>query len=321
MSAIVDLDPRRAEYNFQAGSALIGLRQYGRAIHFLGCAVELEPDFPGARLCLAEALKLEQLIPEATAQLRTVIKSDPNSALAHRLLAEVSLIDSNAAGAEEAARRAVELDPADGVLRALLGAVVLTDGRIEEANEHARAALGWSQINEAFPYLDLVTSRKVGPSDLPLVEQIRSVLSTPNLNVVGRDLAEYALAKSLEDLGEFSESMVHYDEANRLAYLTKFGEALFDEKQDYVFYQQIMAGFSNYLSGGNQSPGFASDVPIIVVGMPRSGTTLVHQILSSHPEIGAGGEVIFWPWNWGRCFLNGTATVDSNHLTEPWGRV
>ncbi len=108
----------------------------------------------------------------------------------------------------------------------------------------------------------------------------------------------YGLGKALEDLGEYEESMFHYDEANRFTLATKLNNQPFDEQGfskriDMIINATPPELFTQPLEGRSDS-----ELPILIVGMARSGTTLAEQILSSHPLVEAAGEHPFWTSNW-----------------------
>ncbi len=115
------------------------------------------------------------------------------------------------------------------------------------------------------------------------------------LDVFPRINVHFALGKAYDDLGDYAEAMRHYEEANRLrAMSVRLDRAALAAK-----YDSLIAGFTaEALASARQAlarparPG--DDLPVFIVGMPRSGTTLVEQILSSHPAVAAGGELNFW---------------------------
>src|SRR5262249_14149635 len=100
----------------------------------------------------------------------------------------------------------------------------------------------------------------------------------------------YAIGKALDDLGEYSRAIAHFDEANRNWCVGRD----FDRNAHSKTVDQMTAIVDRNLVDRLNALGSTSDLPILVVGLPRSGTTLLEQVLVRHPEIGAGGEVEFW---------------------------
>jgi hypothetical protein len=105
---------------------------------------------------------------------------------------------------------------------------------------------------------------------------------------------QYGLGKANQDLGQYETAMRHFDEANRLAYKARFGEKAYDRRIHVEGVDRAKSTFTRMFLEDNRS-GRVSDLPVLVVGMMRSGTTLVEQILSSHSQVGATGEQKFWP--------------------------
>nr|WP_156256655.1 tetratricopeptide repeat-containing sulfotransferase family protein [Sandarakinorhabdus oryzae] len=99
----------------------------------------------------------------------------------------------------------------------------------------------------------------------------------------------YALAKEYEELGDAARAFAHLDAANR-AHKARIG---YDFASDAAIFDAIEAAFRQpgYFSGAST----VEDAPIFVIGMPRTGTTLVDRILSSHPDVHSAGELQAMP--------------------------
>lgn len=116
----------------------------------------------------------------------------------------------------------------------------------------------------------------------------------------------YALAKEYEDIGEAASAFRHLDAANA-AYKARIG---YDFAGDAAIFDAIEAGL--------HQPGFSSgisthtDAPIFITGMPRTGTTLVDRILSSHPNVHSAGELQAMP-----LAIKQLAATKSRHVTDP----
>ena len=175
--------------------------------------------------------------------------------------------------------------------RALLGELLSNRGMFEEAARHL------TEATEDFPpaFQQLTVVKRMTETDRPLVDRMRVLAERPGLDVLPRINVHFGLGKAYDDLGDYAEAMRHYEAANRLrAMSVRLDRAALAAK-----YDNLIAGFTaDALERARQAlarptcPG--NDLPVFIVGMPRSGTTLVEQILSSHPAVAADGELNFW---------------------------
>ena len=119
-------------------------------------------------------------------------------------------------------------------------------------------------------------------------EMVRASLPSPN----NEDLENvcYALGKTYDDMGQYEKAFNYYHRANSLLAV----KHPFDKKIYRKWVDEIIARFGN---PAKIEDGWFSedDSPIFIIGMPRSGTTLTEQIISSHPEVAGAGELAYWP--------------------------
>jgi tetratricopeptide (TPR) repeat protein len=115
---------------------------------------------------------------------------------------------------------------------------------------------------------------------------MRAALEEQKFSDAGRALLHFALGKIFDDLADYETAIRHFDEANRL----KRAEQVFDESNLAAVVDRSIGAFPKE----EVNVASESELPILIVGMPRSGTTLTEQILASHPQVAAGGELDFW---------------------------
>jgi tetratricopeptide (TPR) repeat protein len=120
-----------------------------------------------------------------------------------------------------------------------------------------------------------------------LIAQMEALLVRDGLSVADRTTLHFGLGKAYLDLGDSAEAFHHYDEGNRL----KRATFAYDAGGTEAWMARIAEVFSPALMSTKTHMGARSDLPIFVVGMPRSGTTLVEQILASHPMVHGAGEL------------------------------
>jgi len=102
----------------------------------------------------------------------------------------------------------------------------------------------------------------------------------------------FAVGKGLDDLKDYAGAIEHFDAANRIrGKLTRFSRGEHERLVDRMIARFTREFFASHPMAGNEA---GNETPLLVLGMPRSGTTLIDRILSSHPRVGGGGELVFW---------------------------
>jgi len=126
----------------------------------------------------------------------------------------------------------------------------------------------------------------------------RCGLAAGRRNLAGQSAAaatrislRYALGKYFDDLGQYDEAFSNYRRANELT--KRFGSS-YDRAKLTQRVGRIIGAFDAAFVSQCQDGASASELPVFVIGMPRSGTSLTEQILASHPAVFGAGEVKFW---------------------------
>ena len=216
----------------------------------------------------------------------------PGSAAAHLLMCGALIELGRLEEADRHLQQAIALDPEKR--EALqIAARQRPLGYIQEANESLRTAIAQNPRLVA-AYDSLMQNQRSTERDRDLIENMRQLLAEGGLAPTETAALHYGLGKGLEDLGEYESSMAHYDEANAVTRRLKFGDIPFDKERYATHVKGIVDRFVNFAADRPSS----SSVPILVVGMMRSGTTLVEQILSSHSDVAPAGEQLFWSLHW-----------------------
>jgi hypothetical protein len=139
-------------------------------------------------------------------------------------------------------------------------------------------------------YYDLVRCRTVTSSDNGLLQAMQAALATPGLELGQRQRLHLAVGKAAEDLGDYALAMQHFDAADSV----RRGAASFDSAAFSILIDRVIARCTPEFLARAPELGCDDATPVFIIGMPRSGTTLVEQIVSMHPEVEAGGELNFW---------------------------
>src|SRR3954463_12706034 len=111
--------------------------------------------------------------------------------------------------------------------------------------------------------------------------------ASKNQNVEMFLALHFAYAKALDDRGQHEKALEHYITGGRM----KRAQLEYKESDTHGFFDSIRAAFPKEAFENRKYAGLDDDRPVFIVGMPRSGSTLVEQILSSHPDVYGAGEV------------------------------
>jgi tetratricopeptide (TPR) repeat protein len=249
-----ELDPSLAEAWFRAGALVYTLGHRDEAIGCFRRAAATGAKTMFGRLGKARALLTEDRDEEAERVLRRTLSQDPTNAMAHDLL----------------------------------GNLLAESGRFDEAREHLQRAVTLAPLL-AGSYYDLVRCRAVTHGD-DLIQSMTAALTTPKLDMAQRLRLHLAIGKAADDLGDHALAMQHFDAADTV----RRGSGSFDSAAFAVEVDRLTNRFTPELIARAPDLGSNDVTPVVIIGMPRSGTTLVEQIVSSHPDVGAGGELNFW---------------------------
>jgi Sulfotransferase family/Tetratricopeptide repeat len=158
-------------------------------------------------------------------------------------------------------------------------------GNIADAEAAADRVL--NQEPNDFELLHLRSSLRRQTPDSHHVDQLERALSVGMSNWRGAVQVGFALAKELEDIGRYRDSFACLVRAAKL----KRRNTKYDVRQDLSTLEAIRAAFDEKSIASARGSGHLSDEPIFVLGLPRTGSTLVERIISSHPDVQSAGEL------------------------------
>jgi tetratricopeptide (TPR) repeat protein len=277
-------------------------------------AARLHATFEGA-----VRLQRNRRFEEAIQSYVEILRTQPNNGNVHVNLASALMETGRLPEAKGHAERAVWLDPGNADAQCNLGAVLRAEGSIDAGKRHCRQALAidrehtaaWLNLGHlhslAGEFDDALSSfRKVLALDANSTEawlrisEIKSFSrSDPDLEALermasGRRLAgqdavflHFALAKALEDCAYFDRAFEHF----RIGSEYQKRIIAFDEQNNIDLFRAVTRSFSRDTIERLAGRGNPARVPVFVIGMPRSGTTLIEQILASHRHVYGAGEL------------------------------
>jgi tetratricopeptide (TPR) repeat protein len=271
----------------------------GHVLHCLGdfrvaaehCrrAIELEPMLPEAHLHLGNSLLALNAVYEAEDAYRAGLEVAPDHAALHTAHAMAQRAVGRLADAEASTRRALALRPDAADTLALLGSLAIDHGRFTEAEELLRKALAIDpELPEALT--SLMAVRKMSAADAPWRDAAERALAR-GLPVAHAINLHHALGKYYDDVDDRDAAFEHHKLGNELARRSRLR---YDRAEMSERVMRTITAFNREALAALRSGGLASDRPVFVVGMPRSGTSLTEQILASHPEVHGAGELLYW---------------------------
>ena len=242
-------------------------------------ALDLAPDFTAARANLATVLYKQHRSADAIAELEA-IEREGRGNLGHSSLKAAAL--SRIGGHEEALalyRTILDSRPDQPKLWMSYGHTLKTVGQLDEGVEAYRRAIALQPtLGEVWWSLANLKTIRFDDRDTAAMEQ---ALETAGLADDDRFHLHFALGKAFEDRGEAERSFGHYAEGNRLRRaLIDYDSSIMGEhvrRSIDLFTPDFFEARANW---GNPAPD-----PIFIVGLPRAGSTLIEQILASHPAI------------------------------------
>jgi tetratricopeptide (TPR) repeat protein len=248
-------------------------------------AVKLAPDFAGALTDLGRVLKEQNQFEEAIECFGKVIDLEPDNPQAHFQLAGVLAPAALTYRAIESYRKALALKPGFPGARLGLGHVLKTVGEQDDAIAAYRECIRLRpDSGESYWSLANLKTYRLGDDD---IAAMRKSLAEVDLTNQSRVNFLYALAKAHEDRGDFDSAWEYYRQGNETQRMLE----KYDPVQTEVMHDAIIEVFDTGLMQKKTAAGDPDPSPIFIVGLPRSGSTLIEQILASHSMVEGTSEL------------------------------
>jgi tetratricopeptide (TPR) repeat protein len=295
------------------------MRHFEGAEHAYRKAIELRPRYMDAYANLAQMLAAEKRIDDALRILGQAIDIDARHVPTLLAVARVQVQKGNYQQAEQACRAALAIDPGSAAAYATLGEIFLDHDRFDDALAAFEAALARDPSSWETRNLYANALKAVGRLDEALAAFERTLAENPDAYGCYANMADlivftpenrhfrdmesiaaaapamsedrfaalhFALGKAHDDVGAHERALDHWNQGAAV----RRRQLDYDEAETFRFFDGIMASYGVDFLGTPPFPGNPSRVPVFIVGMPRSGSTLVEQIIASHPRAHGGGE-------------------------------
>jgi tetratricopeptide (TPR) repeat protein len=282
----IAIDATQAPYHYTLGNVFGDLRRPVEALASYHAALLIEPDYPEVFNNLGNVLKDLKRPADALASYDRAIMLRPGYAKAHSnrgaLLAELDRPIEALASYD----RALAIEPEAAEVHSNKGVLLADLGRLAEAQAATETAIRLAPRRTRY-YYNLVTLKRLSADDPQIAEMQALAQDIAAFSIDEQISLHFALGKALSDIGDQEASFRHLAAGNAL----KRGQVRYDEAKTLGALQHMRVAFSTEMMRRLKGCGAPSSLPVFIVGMPRSGTSLVEQILASHPSVFGAGEI------------------------------
>ncbi|HEY4172723.1 MAG TPA: sulfotransferase, partial [Rhodopila sp.] len=281
----LDVDAEYLEARLGLAQALRRLERDDDAMVAYRAVLEAEPDHVAAEYGLATSLTRRHRDEEAIRHFQQVLDREPGHVEAMAGMAGALMTLNRHAEAIALCRAAIDIRADFARAHSVLGLALAQIGEMAAAEDESRRAVDLAPHQPQFCYF-LTHLAKVRPGDKVIAALEAMVPRVELLSSRERCWVHFALAKAYDDIGERDRGFAHLLDGNA----AKRRQIEYLEARELGAMERIREVFSAELLMGRRGLGDPSELPVFIVGMPRSGTTLVEQVLASHHGVFGAGE-------------------------------
>jgi len=286
---LLELKPRHLLARNNLGVSLCKLGRYREAEEQFRAAAGIQPKYPDAQFNLGTLLRDTGRLAESEMPLRRAVKLNPTHPDSH-----VSLgLTLTALGRLDEARgcfeKALKIAPRHSAALCGAGQLATLEGQFDSATAYFKRALVFD-TQLAAAWAGLARVRKMSSADSDWLRGAEKVASSGLPPVQEADL-RFAIGKYHDDVGNFEKAFRSYERANQLQ---KAVAQNYDRGRWTRYVDDMIQTYPPDVSSPAEGGASDSALPVFVTGMMRSGTSLVEQIIASHPAARGAGELSFW---------------------------
>jgi len=223
---------------------------------------------------------------EADVLWKKALAIDPRSVEARMNLADSCQLAGDIEGAIKHYQRVLSAHKQFVIAKYLLANLLKSQGKLEEAADKYKQIMT-QQPDYTQAHFTYSSIHKYRDETDPHISSMLGLYQKGNLKNEGKIHLAFALAKAFEDIGDYPRSFEYLKSGNDL----RSAESHYDIESDRGLIQNIIQVFNKDAISGVQIDANESDRPIFIVGMPRSGTSLVEKIIASHSDVYGAGEL------------------------------
>ena len=258
-----------------------GSKNIKKALMYFKKALELEPNSLETLIALAK-LQDENNKPDTALTLYDKVLSIEPDYHSIKVARAACLIRCEEVDlAEQELLKILEYDSNNLSVMCSLGNIARIRGDFSGASDIYNKILTYDEYHNGV-YLGLAECKKYNNNDNEFIKKVEN-----SANKRKSSLGYFSLGKIYNDLGQYDESFIAYEKANKM----RNKRIDYNRQQNTNKVDSIISILTKELVNSLQPYGNASDVPVFILGTPRSGTTLTEQIISSHPNVSGAGEL------------------------------
>ncbi|MFA6119954.1 MAG: sulfotransferase [Sideroxydans sp.] len=280
------LHPNYAESICNMGGVHLAQEENEAALAKFQRALELRADYLEAQMGLSKTMQAMDALEDAERAANRALQIDAHSPKAHALLASIYSETSRPVQAESEFDRALAIDPESGEGLLGLGHLCVENGDIERAEGLFRKALA-NKPDNVSARIHLIQANKVKVGDENFVALLEEEKDADKHSDNRKLSLHFALGKCYDDTKDYDKAFPHFLKGCKIK-RAKFNYAPDATARQFTELKEI---FGKAYIDGLRGAGDPSGLPIFVLGMPRSGTTLTEQIIASHPDVYGAGEL------------------------------
>jgi tetratricopeptide (TPR) repeat protein len=287
LKQFLQLTPNAPRISLQLAQIYISQENYDDAEKVSRKAIEYNSQTPMIHATLAEIMYAKGKIDESEDLYRKAVSMNPDATWLINNLGAILIENRKYDEAEREYRKIIELEPDNFVAYSNLAYCLNIQGKSDEAIKNCERTIELNPLCGRAHYM-ISQSKKYIEND-PHIITMEDILREKNneLEPIGKGQIHFALGKAYGDIKKYKLSFEHYKQGNylidsELGYVSELHSDLF-KKIRKVSTQEFLDNHAN--------AGIKDYEPIFIVGMPRSGTTLLEQILANHTQVFGAGEL------------------------------
>ena len=278
-----------AEFNYLLGNILKLQSKFESAANAFQKAITLDNKFSEAYNNLANVQKRLDLIEDAIQNYKKSIDLNPNNLEANYNFANLLKDKKQYNEALKKYEKVLKINPLFPDVYNNIGTIYSILGKFDECRDYFVKSI---KLNKYFaePYKNYVQATKINSND-KIFHLLKDILKEKNLSEDQKEIFYYSISKAYFDIGEDNLAFNNLKLANDL----KLKKMNYSKKLQNKEFKEIKEFFTNHSDVKEKNNDDSKTIPIFILGMPRSGTSLLEQIISNHSKVFGGGELNFLP--------------------------